>query len=745
MEMTLNKDEQFLNSLSNIGKNLDAGKKLINTDLLIEFQSKAENLVENLEEIKNKERVLKIGIVGEVKAGKSSFLNSLIFDGESILPKAPTPMTAALTKLGYSEEAYAKIVFYTDYDWDKIEDLSSKFDDEMGKYFEQEHENYARSQQGGMVGGPLPTRESIESKYRDRLPTQYIACKELTRMVDQNEINLNDYLGKVIEIKGSSSYEDYMGELSNYVGSNGILTPIVKHTEVFINNPLLKDIEVVDTPGLNDPILSRSETTKKFLINCDVVFMLSYAGQFLGSEDIQFLTRTLPSEGIQKAILVGSKFDSGILDYKGRKATFKDAFKGSIKNFNSQAYSNVEECTKAPNCPLVVREIARELPPKYISSLLYAVARKMQKNEALSEEEEHIIQQMEKRFSGFEATPEFLIDLSNILNIKKDVFSTLKDEKEVTIANRIKAITGSQTGKFISILEDININARNNLSDLNKYDRSQLQEKLVASKLKLDSIRREVKNIFEMSSVEAQKVLHDIANDVEDEIDNYVDVSVSTRTENRRVTESIGWFGLKKEVYNVTDTINSANVSDVISNLRKYASKAKRVVNEEFEKLFEIDTLKKNVTETVKYAFDLTDRNFNENDIITPLEVVLKKLSLPKINVDLEHYDEQIFREFSSGIVEGNQISDLVLAQAKTLQLMSNDISKIIIETGTLIESILHEQAGSFVDNIEKQLADNIEILQNLLEDKKNSILEYEKFISSIAEYKVQIAKFKEN
>lgn len=167
--MTLNKDEQFLSSLSNIGKNLDEGKKLINTDLLIEFQSKAENLVENLEEIKNRERVLKIGIVGEVKAGKSSFLNSLIFDGESILPKAPTPMTAALTKLGYSDEPHAKIVFYTDYDWDKIENLSSEYDKQIDEYYIQEKIE-AHRQQEGMMRVALPTRESVELKYKDSLP-----------------------------------------------------------------------------------------------------------------------------------------------------------------------------------------------------------------------------------------------------------------------------------------------------------------------------------------------------------------------------------------------------------------------------------------------------------------------------------------------------------------------------------------------------------------------------------------------
>lgn len=740
---SFNEDENFVYCLNDIANNLNNGKKLINSDLLIEFQSKAESLSENMKDIKKTERVLKIGIVGEVKAGKSSFLNSLIFEGETVLPKAPTPMTAALTKLGYSDTPSANIVFYSDYDWRKIETLASEYDKLINEQLQIELRNYSMAQQGMGYTYPMPTFENVEVAYKDRIPSQYSACKELTRMVDESGIILGDYLGKTKKIVGKSSYSDYMDELNNYVGTGGQFTPIVKHTEIFINNPLLKDIEVIDTPGLNDPILSRSETTKKFLINCDVVFLLSYAGQFLGSEDIEFITQTLPGEGIRKAILVGSKFDSGVLDYKVRNATFREAFLGSRKNFDSQAQANVQSCTKSQNCPVVVKEIEKSLPPKYISSLMYSAGKKIQKNKPLSEEEEHVIKQMKTRFKGFDDSSNFLIDFSNIINIKDDVFTKLKNEKDQTISERIMLLTSSQTGRFISILEEININARNNLSDLSKYDCVQLQEKLENLKQKLDSIRREVKNIFEMSSVDAQRILSDLTNDIEKEVDNYIDVSILTRTENHRETERTGLFGCKKEVYNVTETINSANVSEVISNLRKYATRAKKVVNEEFVKLFDINTLKKNVKNIVIGAFDLSDRNFNENDILIPLEVVLKKLTIPSIEVNLENYDDQILRQFSSGVVEGHKISELVLAQEKVLQVMAKDIANSILKTGDVIESILQEQAGAFVDNIERQLSNNVEILQKLLDDKENSILEYEKFISSIAVYKEQISKFR--
>ncbi|MBP1542934.1 MAG: dynamin family protein [Oscillospiraceae bacterium] len=50
------------------------------------------------------DRKLNIGVIGQVKAGKSSFLNTLLFGGKKVLPSAATPKTATLTKIEYSEE-----------------------------------------------------------------------------------------------------------------------------------------------------------------------------------------------------------------------------------------------------------------------------------------------------------------------------------------------------------------------------------------------------------------------------------------------------------------------------------------------------------------------------------------------------------------------------------------------------------------------------------------------------------------
>lgn len=68
----------------------------------------------SLEEIKNKleNDVLTIGVIGQMKCGKSTFLNAFVFK-DDILPAATTPMTAALSVITYGEkEAYCCRILY---------------------------------------------------------------------------------------------------------------------------------------------------------------------------------------------------------------------------------------------------------------------------------------------------------------------------------------------------------------------------------------------------------------------------------------------------------------------------------------------------------------------------------------------------------------------------------------------------------------------------------------------------------
>lgn len=82
--------------------------------------------------------------------------------------------------------------------------------------------------------------------------------------------------------------------------------------QISLNNPNLKDLEVIDTPGVNDPIASREERTKALLKDCDVVFIVSPSGQFLTDSDMSLFDRVSHKEGLQEIYFVASQADSAV-------------------------------------------------------------------------------------------------------------------------------------------------------------------------------------------------------------------------------------------------------------------------------------------------------------------------------------------------------------------------------------------------------------------------------------------------
>ncbi|GAA8873741.1 hypothetical protein BTM171_11470 [Helicobacter pylori] len=81
---------------------------------------KTEELEKTLRGMQAENMGLKVGIVGRVKAGKSSLLNALIFEGKDVLPKAATPMTASLTILKYAQNLSAEAQFYDEQDIEEL-------------------------------------------------------------------------------------------------------------------------------------------------------------------------------------------------------------------------------------------------------------------------------------------------------------------------------------------------------------------------------------------------------------------------------------------------------------------------------------------------------------------------------------------------------------------------------------------------------------------------------------------------
>ena len=70
----------------------------------------------------DKEKIT-IGVVGQMKNGKSTLVNALIFE-DSVLPSATTPMTSSLSIISYGNEPKIEVEFYSFDEWNALLDLS---------------------------------------------------------------------------------------------------------------------------------------------------------------------------------------------------------------------------------------------------------------------------------------------------------------------------------------------------------------------------------------------------------------------------------------------------------------------------------------------------------------------------------------------------------------------------------------------------------------------------------------------
>ncbi|GHP33492.1 hypothetical protein VN1178_11610 [Helicobacter pylori] len=332
---------------------------------------KTEELEETLRELQDTDRDLKVGIIGRVKAGKSSLLNALIFEGKEVLPKAATPMTASLTILKYANTLSAEVEFYSPKDILELKNEHERYVREfnriVGEEVKKQKEKQSlsnRAKEGfKKIGNMLGRNKSTEEASKERVLSDE-EISEKARKIAKNELEKDTKLvssyDQYEKMKKSgllntekldpriqaNSLEELNQKLLQFVGADGKYMPYTKAVRISLNNPNLKDLEIIDTPGVNDPIASREERTKALLKDCDVVFIVSPSGQFLTDSDMDLFDRVSNKEGLQEIYFVASQADSAVLsmsEVEKSNQHLPTAFENVQKALSSQLNSIMGE------------------------------------------------------------------------------------------------------------------------------------------------------------------------------------------------------------------------------------------------------------------------------------------------------------------------------------------------------------------------------------------------------------------
>lgn len=371
---------------------------------------------------------LRIGIVGQVKAGKSSFMNSLFFEGENVLPQASTPMTAGLTAIRYGEKNVFEVEYYNRVEWQALERQAKAYDEQVeiyrGQYPGLPDEEVARLAQ---IDETLKGAKELVLRWRGN-SAHYIREQSFTEEVPFDTV------------------ADLQKTLERYVGADGEFTSIVKCLTISKCDERLRRLEIVDTPGVSDPIVSREIRTQEYLRTCHGVLFLSYSGRFFDSADVRFLEERIGSQGVGNIVLIASKFDSVLQDqgmkYRDR---LEEALEDTVEALQSQMQRNLSASSYKGKQPEF----------DFSSGIGYSIAKK---TSPLNNIERHVLGQMRNFYPSYFATDEeakqMMLGLSQIDDIKtKYVEGKFIAKRDEIIAEKTEQFFAQSQGGALSFAE----------------------------------------------------------------------------------------------------------------------------------------------------------------------------------------------------------------------------------------------------------------------------------------------------
>ena len=468
-----------------------------------------------LERIEND--ALTIAVIGQMKSGKSTFLNAFLFK-DNVLPAASTPMTAALSIITYGEKEEVIAEFYSAEEWEEVEQKA------------------------------LLDENEIDIK----------AAKEIKEKASGLGEQINTLLGK--------SKSASLSELQNYVGADGKYTPITKSVMIKIPDIRLKGVRIVDTPGFNDPVISREEKTKTFLKEADVVILLMYAGRAFDESDRDILFEKVKNVGVGKIIIGINKYDIELANGE------------SIDDIKKHIRNTIKKAVQEKNDPVLNYLLTNPEPILLSANMALLGTMPPEKIKADKDLQWHYGEISEKfRISSQEA----FLSKSNIYDLENEINTILSGEKiDILVRRPINKIQACIDTKRTE-LEKITLQLIEKRKDLRASDTDLEEKRRMFSRAK-----RKTDRVIESKEDDIKEFLNEKIRDTIfrlkkirlDKIQHFHTI-IDTQKKAEKIKKEI-----EKEFQNVSWTIEG-EYKDLYIEVK---SKFKKVNNETIDDLEEI-------------------------------------------------------------------------------------------------------------------------------------------------------------
>ncbi|MGN8438144.1 hypothetical protein ACR9LC_06785 [Helicobacter pylori] len=331
-----------------------------------------------------------------------------------------------------------------------------------------------------------------------------------------------------------------------FVGADGKYMPYTKAVRISLNNPNLKDLEVIDTPGVNDPIASREERTKALLKDCDVVFTVSPSGQFLTDSDMSLFDRVSHKEGLQEIYFVASQADSAVLsmsEVEKSNQHLPTAFENAQKSLSSELNNIMEKLIQNYPNQREVFEKAIKNGVILASGVCFSMHKdfnnqasweRNQKTEEYHNALRNLKDSYPDAFSSDDKSKESLLFLSNMSAIEKRLKKAAQ-EKEKIMSQKLQSYAESQANNLHSLIAQLLQDLEEEKKRVKNADISAIKEQIKAYQKLSGNIEMKFREAYE------EFILHFINNiraGLEETLKKAIQTAkVGTRKEEEEVTE----------------------------------------------------------------------------------------------------------------------------------------------------------------------------------------------------------------
>ena len=596
--------------------------------------------------------VLTIGVIGQMKAGKSTFLNAFMFERD-VLPAATTPMTAALTVITYGPEEKIEVEFYNNEEWDE-QRLTAQRE------------------------SPPDSSEAEKSKVQ--------AAQELV----EKSVRIGNRLPELLGTKRT----DTLDKLIEYVGADGKFVSITKAVKIYYPKEYLRGVEIVDTPGFNDPIVSREERTKEFLRRADAVLLMLYAGRPFDATDREIVFKHLSQCGIGKVVIGINKYD--IPRENGEteseiKAYVKEEIRNACRGSNDES----------------LKEMLKKEEPIPLSAEMALLSYLPMKDISCNDSYKHAFHRYGEAF-GLTSQAE-LREFSHFSDLSNRVQEIVMKEKGEILFNKSRKAIKAAISKVGLDLDQEIVKTKEKVHNLNLSE-SQCKEKQSDLECLQRRLKKRTNTYLQDLTSELDDIYEEITGEIKKKIDDLHRSVVSKINDLKRYTSK---SAMEETInMNFVSRIERRILPDEIRLLKK--EKKRRII--------------KTSDAYVDKVAKMLDRDMEETDYDSLISE-LKKLCKPE---QIEEFHESSAQETASHVTIGDIVIGVLALPARLFGETLKAVDWAVFGNKEIKEDV-KDKLSVYVDELNSKIEDQMKQLLNIdwIESRINELM-FENFLNPI-------------